>query len=96
MRLASWSKSFSLEAEAGHLADAHTQGAGGGEALLIGGGLVVDDDVVLLQALGDFRALAVAHGHDDLMGLGIVDGGVAHHVQTVALEAPGEGLGVAR
>ena len=82
------------EAEAGHFADAHTQCAGGGEALLVRGGLIVDDDVVVLQTVGDLRALAVANGDDDLMGLGIVDGGVAHHVQTLGLQASGEGLGI--
>ena len=89
MRLASWSKSFSSKPNRVISLTPMRSAPEAVKPSSSGGGLIVDDDVVLLQALGNLGAPAVAHGHDDLVGLGVVDGGVAHHVQTVALQGSG-------
>ena len=81
------------KAKANHLADPHAQSAGGGEALLLGSGLIIDDNMVLLQSLSDFGTAAVAHGHDNLVGLRVINAGVAGHIQSLGLQALGKVLG---
>ena len=48
----------------------------------------------MLQPLRYLGAFPVAHGHDHLVGLGVVVGRIPRHLQAVGLQALGEALGV--
>ena len=94
MRAARVSNSFLPKPKRVISVNAHTQSTGGGEALLVGGSLVVGDDVVAFQTGGNLGTGGVTHRDDDLVGLGVANGGIACHIQTFRLQALGKVLGV--
>lgn len=82
------------KAEAGHFRNAHTQSAGSREALLVRGRLIVHNDMILLQPPRYLRPDAIAHRNNHLMGLRIVHGRIAGHIQSLRFQALGKMLGI--